>query len=62
MVGNEYSIRIYKPLNMSIGTVMRNPEMLMITLKVKQFVNMQLKKKKLLFVIFFKNKNKNIFS
>ena len=28
MVDSEYSTNLYKPLNINIGTVMRNPEML----------------------------------
>ena len=28
MVNSEYSIHTYKPVKISIGTVMRNPEML----------------------------------
>ena len=40
MVDSEYSTNIYKSLNISIGTVMRNPEML----KLKKCVSMQLKK------------------
>ena len=28
MVNNEYSTNIYKSLNISIGTMMKNPEML----------------------------------
>ena len=47
MVDSEYSTNIYKSLNVNIGTVMRNPEMLknlfLIILKLKKCVSMQLK-------------------
>lgn len=56
MVNNEYSIRIY-------GTVTRNPEMLKFATdhpKSKKVCKHAVKK--ITFHIFFKNKNKNIFS
>ena len=46
MIDIEYSINIYKSLNINIGTVMRNPEKLKCVpdhLKTKTCVGMQLK-------------------
>ena len=45
MVDNEYSTNIHKSLNISIGTVMRNPVMLKFVpdhLKTKKCISMQL--------------------
>ena len=47
MVDGEYSMNIDKSVKISIGTVMRNPEMLNFVsdyLKTKKYVSMQLKK------------------
>ena len=47
MVDSEYSMNIYKTLKKSIGTVMRNPEMLKIVtdhLKTKKMCNYVVKK------------------
>ena len=46
MVDREYSMGIYKSVRISIGTVMKNPEMLKFVLdhlKTKKCVSMQLK-------------------
>ena len=46
MADSEYSTNIYKSLNINIGTVKRNPEMLRIVsdhLKTKKCVSIQLK-------------------
>ena len=47
MVDSEYSAKIYKFLNISIGTVMRNPEIIkfvfLIILKQNKYVSIQLK-------------------
>ena len=47
MVDSEYSMDIYKSLNISIGTVMKNPEMLKIVpdhLKTKKICKHAIKK------------------